>query len=294
MTCDLCRAAIVERWVPGAIVPAGSGAHLEHCDSCRSWFGAFADGLALSEADGDALTAMVLARTGGACGRVRELLAGRPDTALAEIDVALVGGHLDSCAACSEVADALDAARPELASLAALDPGPEFAERVIARTSRAVARPTMAGQWRALWGRLVSRPRLAWEVAYVATLCWLVFFGPSVSALEWTTARVASVAREHVPSKLDALGDAFGAWRTTVSAELGTASAAVEQRRGSWVEAAADAFARSMAWAQQAAVALLDGVEAAIRATAAWVAEFVGGLTADQTEPAKDAARSHQ
>jgi hypothetical protein len=237
---------------------------------------------------------MVLARTSGGCGRVRELLAGRPDTALADIDAHLVGGHLAGCAACSEMAVVLDAARLELASLAMLEPGPGFVEGVLERTSRRAAQPTLTDRWRGVWERLVSRPRLAWEVAYVATLCWLVFFGPSVSALEWTTARVATVAREHVPSKLDALGDAFEEWRATVSAELGTASTAVEQRRGSWFESAAITFEKSLAWVQQTAVALLDGLEAAVRAAASWVAEFVGGLTADPTEPAKDAARSHQ
>lgn len=295
MTCDLCRSAIVERWTPGAAVPEEASAHLENCRDCGSWFAAFADGLALSAADGDALAATVIERTtGGACGRVRDLLAGRPDSPLADIDVDLVGLHLASCAPCSELSTALDAVQAGLASLETLDPGPGFADRVIARTSRKASRPTLAERWRAAWGHVVSRPRLAWEVAYVATVCWLVFFGPSLSALEWTTAKVATVARGHVPSRLDALGDALNEWRAAVTAELGTTSATIEARRVSWAESAAIEFEKRVAWTQQAAAALLDGLENAVRATATWLGEFLRGLAAEPTEPAEDAARSRQ
>ena len=52
--------------------------------------------------------------------------------------------------------------------------------------------------------RLVSRPRIAWEAAYVVTLCWLVLFGPPVVSLDWTTARVSAVSAESLPAPVRA------------------------------------------------------------------------------------------
>lgn len=74
-----------------------------------------------------------------------------------------------------EVFDLLDA---ELPLLAEIDPGPGFTEAVLAGTSR---RPGPFGwrrraqSWADAWGRLVRRPRFAWEAAWCATLLLLPF-----------------------------------------------------------------------------------------------------------------------
>lgn len=295
MTCDRCRARIVEGWVPGAPVPADPSLHLEACEACRSWFAAFGDGWALAAEAGHGLAAGVLARTSGSvCSRAQGLLAGRAEVPLDDVASTLLADHLEHCAVCAEFASVWDNVQATLPSLATLDPGPGFAERVIERTSRRVARPTLAERWRGVWGRLVRRPRFAWEVAYVATLCWLVFFGPSLSAVEWTTSKVASVAREHVPSKLDAVGRVFGQWSTSVASELETASAAVEQDGASWAAAAASAFQSGIDWTRQTAIAILERLEAAIQATVAWFRDFLAGLAAQPTEPPASPTRSSQ
>ncbi|MEW5981369.1 MAG: hypothetical protein AB1806_03245 [Acidobacteriota bacterium] len=293
MTCEKCRAAIVGLWAPAALVPAEARWHLETCGDCRAWASAFDEGMALSGAQHEGLTAGVLGRTsGGACRRARELMAGRPETPLPDLDEALVAGHLAHCAACAEMSSVLEFARAGLPHLAVLDPGPGFAEGVIARTSRRSRRTTLAERWHRIQRRLVKRPRLAWEVAYVATICWLVFFGPPVAALEWTSTTVAAVAREHVPSTLDAVGQTIGEWRTAVGSELGTASAVVERHRGSWSESVAIALQAGIEWARKTAAAVFDGLESAVQATVTRFRGFFGRQAALPTEPPTREARS--
>lgn len=296
MTCDGCRARIVGEWEPGTPVPDDAAAHLEACEACRGWMSAFAEGLATSGqagvAEEDGLTANVLARTSGtACDRARGLLALRAESPLGDLDSTLVAGHVDHCAACANVAAALDSALAALPQLATLDPGPGFVDRVLALTSRRPARPTVGDRWRAAWERLVKRPRFAWEVAYAATLCWLIFFGPPLKAFEWTST-VTAVAREQVPSTLDVLGQTIGQWTAAVGSELSTAKSAVDERRDSWVDRAAAAFNARLERARQAAAALLATLQTAVDGVAEWLEGLFGGTTPHPVEPAAAPVRS--
>ena len=293
MTCDECRAIILETWSPGEAGPARVSPHLDACGDCRAWLEAFARGMTDPGSMPGDLTAGVLAATSGpACERARSLLASRADTALDGVDDALLAGHLEHCAACGAIAATLSAAQAMLPTLDEVDPGPGFAERVLAATSRKPVRPTLGERWRVAWRRLAKRPRFAWEMAYALTICWLVVFGPSVKAVEWTATAVTSVAREHVPSRLDAFGQTMEEWRSVVRAEIGTAGTAVEATRGSWAESAVAAFQAAVAWAGQAAIALLDSLESAAERTVAWFREAFGQADADRAEPRPDPARS--
>lgn len=296
MTCDQCRARIAGEWDPGTSVPDDAAAHLEACEACRGWMSAFAEGLAGSgvavEAEGARLTAEVLARTSGtACDRARLLLASRAESPLDDLDSTLVAGHLAHCAACAELAASLEAVQVAIPSLATLDPGPGFADRILALTSRVPVRPTVTERWRGAWSRLVKRPRFAWEVACAATLCWVVLFGPSVRAFEWTST-VTAVAREQVPSTLDALGQTIGQWTAAVGSELSTAKIAVEERRDSWVDRAAAAFNARLERARQAAAALLATLQSAVDGVAEWFEGLFGGTTPHPAEPAAAPVRS--
>jgi hypothetical protein len=144
----------------------------------------------------DDLTRRILARTsGGACRRAEALLAARWDGEPAPADAALLAGHLERCAACRQVARALDWARPRLTWLAVREPGPAFTAAVLARTvprrprrtDPAAASPApLAGARRRLAAslqRLWWRPRIALEGAWaVCALAALLVWGPLAPA----------------------------------------------------------------------------------------------------------------
>jgi anti-sigma factor RsiW len=118
----------------------------------------------------DGLAEAVLERTSGSpCGRARELLCDLTDGILDEGDTELIGIHLDGCAECRSIAAAMIRLREDLPLLAEVRPGERFLESVLARTSR-------GWRWRAQdqLGRLLARPRLAAEGAYLGSLLFMV------------------------------------------------------------------------------------------------------------------------
>jgi hypothetical protein len=69
--------------------------------------------------------------------------------------------------------------RDELPALGELSPQAGFLDDVLKATVGA-RRPAFGERLTAAWGRLVQRPRIAWEVAYVgAMLVWLIFGTPA-------------------------------------------------------------------------------------------------------------------
>lgn len=300
MTCDQFREALVVLDEPGAALRSGGALadHVAACASCGAWAARFADGAAIwHEQNASSLVASVLAQTSGpACERARLLLASAPDDDLAPDDHLLVGGHLERCADCRAFASLWDSVASALPSLAALEPDASFVDDVLARTSR---RPTWrwwADDVRAAWLRVVERPRFAWEVAYVCTLCWLLIFGNPIAAFDWTTARVGAVAKEAVIRSaqipeirtISEIRKAVPAWpgREDVVREAGRFvgdPAAIKS-------AAQSVWERSAAWGGAQVALLFDSLASAWDSVVSWFAELLA-QPPPPTEPPAAPAR---
>ena len=122
------------------------------------------------------LTRSILARTSGSpCQRLQALACAFVDGALEPGQGALVRAHLDHCAGCAALVAALRESSTILATLAGADPGPGFTRRVLAATS--LAPPCQdEGSWRSTWARLLHRPRICLEAAYLGAAAGLVGF----------------------------------------------------------------------------------------------------------------------
>lgn len=117
-------------------------------------------------ANPEGLLRAILARTSGpACARVEELACDFTDGLLDALQADLVRAHARDCPACEGLLAALAEAREVLPALAAADPGPGFTAKVLQATLHAP--PSRA--W-SLWQRLLHRPRIALETAYVGAL----------------------------------------------------------------------------------------------------------------------------
>ena len=116
------------------------------------------------------LTRAILARTSGAaaCERAGEQLGSLLDGDLEPGRAALLEGHLAHCGTCAARVAVLRRARADLRIFAVLDPGPWFAARVLR-----ACRPAPGRGW---LGRLLHRPRIALEAAYVGAALGLLAF----------------------------------------------------------------------------------------------------------------------
>lgn len=126
------------------------------------------------------LTRSILGRTSGApCARLRALACDLVDGALAADEAALAQGHLDHCPACAGLVAALRASARLLPALAEADPGLGFTARVLGATAQA------PGPAASAWTRLLRRPRIALELAYLAAAAGiLAFHSPAGRLLE--------------------------------------------------------------------------------------------------------------
>lgn len=250
--------------------------HAAACAECREWFGRFAEGAGAwrDGAAGDLAGQVMAATSGDPCLHAQTLLASAPDEALTGTDRALVDRHLERCGECRSVAAALAATAAALPTLADAQPDPGFVAAVLARTSQKPDQPTFADRARAAWDRAARRPRFAWEVAYAATLCWVLVTGGPVSAFEWSAARVSAVrqaglgealldggrrldgVRTAVVEDLREIPGRLGLRPGTVSERLALERDARERRAGAWwprtIESArawaTDALGRFLAW----------------------------------------------
>ncbi|MCX6544659.1 MAG: hypothetical protein NTV05_09625 [Acidobacteria bacterium] len=148
----------------------------------------------LTPAERRAMTSAVLARTtGSACQRALTLIGGQPDSPIDNQTTTLIEGHLEQCAACQAVAQTLAETRAVLATLAEIEPAADFATGVVAATSgrRAVSRGVpwvwLVERWAwvetcrewagSTWERVLARPRLSLEAAYLATVLLVIVVG---------------------------------------------------------------------------------------------------------------------
>jgi hypothetical protein len=121
----------------------------------------------------EALIQAILARTSGSpCERLHALACDFVDGVLEEAQGSLLRGHMDHCAACAALVRALAESKAMLPGMAEVDPGPWFTQRVLRTTSR---HPVGQGfDARAAWRRLLHRPRIALETAYLGAAMGLM------------------------------------------------------------------------------------------------------------------------
>lgn len=119
------------------------------------------------------LTRAILARTSGdPCLRLQGLACDFVDGALEAEQASLVRLHLGHCGACSALVEALASLRIDLPALAQVDPGPWFTQAVLRATRHQPIR--WSADLRDLWWRLMHRPRIALETAYLGAAAGLV------------------------------------------------------------------------------------------------------------------------
>ena len=175
--------------------------HLARCPRCRELHAVLRSEPAAPPIDApDGLVATILEHTSGStCGPARQRLVDYVDGALRGLDHELVHDHVEHCPDCAATAVALARLVNELPAFAELEPPAELVANVLAAT-----RPRVAW-WRSLVaalqrvdrlleqalprvGRLLARPRIAWEAGYIgAVVLWLVF------GVSWSPLRAAPV-----------------------------------------------------------------------------------------------------
>ena len=128
----------------------------------------------------DSLTRAILARTSGSpCARLKELACDLVDGELAPDLQTLAQAHLEHCADCAALVAALRVSTPLMPQMADLDPGPAFTAQVMAATVRRPLPLVRPGAWT----RLMGRPRIALELAYLGVAASLLLFHLSASGL---------------------------------------------------------------------------------------------------------------
>jgi hypothetical protein len=260
---------------------------------------------ALTPAERGAMTSAVLARTtGSACQRALTLLGGQPDGPFDAHTEALVEGHLDHCAACSAIATTLAETRAVLATLVELEPGTDFAAHVVAATSgrfasaRSSAWARLAARWAwprvvggrasAGWQRMLARPRLSLELAYLATVLIVVIVGNPGLIADALGARANGPATSGVASAAVGVGQPAAAVQGP-----GSLIPSIVDRALREVEATRTSAARGWSW-------LVERVAQVAAASWNWLHGLFGWLEPHappqpaQTEPARPPVRATQ
>ncbi len=205
-------------------------AHLAGCPRCRRAFDAVAGRTDDMDAAGhESLAQSIVARTsGGGCAAARERLCDFVDGSLAGLDRDLVGGHLDHCRACAELAAALAETAAVLPSFATLSPRFSLVPGVLAVTSRRPVRPTLGERVSAWLARAAARPRFSLEVAYVLTVLLLVVLGNPVAAFKGASVRV----QPRVSAAATAVSGPIDRWRAAGEEKLTRVGQAIAPKRG--------------------------------------------------------------
>jgi hypothetical protein len=254
-TCDTLRAAALD---PDA-QPRGwtrrpdVAAHLRRCGDCRDWLEAFGAG--------------------------EQHWAAEPADAFVDSVLARTTG--------------VETLLRDLPSLAEMDPGPGFAERVILATSR---RPAAAGwgvRWVDAWRALVRRPRFAWEAAYVATVCWVLIFGNPVGAWEWSASNIGAMAQQRLGGPVKELRADLESWRARWTPDPAVPEGAA-QGRADEVHPVVRAWQAATEQIQRVTAYVVNGLQRAWTAIGDWVASLAQQIWPPPAEPQAGPARSTQ
>jgi hypothetical protein len=225
----------------------------------------------LDDREHESLTQAILARTSrGGCAAARDRLCDFVDGALGALDRDLVGGHLEHCAACADLAAALAETASVLPVFATLAPRYSLVPAVLAATSRRTVRPTLGERAAAWLARAAARPRFALEAAYVLTVLLLVVLGNPVAAFREASVRVqprVTSVRSAVTAPIDRL-------RVAGEEKLNVIEQAIAPK-GKPVGAVGAARVALWQWWQNS----VDGpVRAFLTRSTAWIVEVVNAL----------------
>jgi len=259
----------------------------------------------LTPAERRAMTSAVLARTtGSACQRALTLVGGQPDGPLDPQTTALVAGHLEHCTGCRAIERTLSETRAVLATLVEIEPGAAFTAHVVAATSgrRVRARGPMwaglserwawAGALREgaafIWERMLARPRLSLELAYLATVLVVIIIGNPGLIADALGARssefVAGESASSASARVGQRGVALQGPRLVVPAFVERAMREVESKQAS--------AAKGWNWLVERTSQLVAASWDWLRGLFSWI----GAQTAPPapTEPAKAPVRAGQ
>lgn len=245
MDCDLFHDRL-DALLDGALPPldeAAAEAHRTTCARCHELYRLMrgdeplSSGTHATVAVPSGLAASILASTSGApCALARARLgdlvdqagddltepvggsSGRAKDSDDDVGLALVQAHVRDCRDCAELSRTLVLLRNELPTFAELVPDASLVQHVLSRTI-----PTpVAGA--SVWERLqdagrqcLSRPRIAWEAGYVATLVVWLFFGASWSPLRATPAQALTLIQQGASDTRSASAGAIAALNRRVS-----------------------------------------------------------------------------
>jgi len=255
LSCDTIRVALLDpRDRPrGWMARPDVEAHLRACPACRDFVEAFSQG--------------------------ERAFVEAPAVSFADAVLARTAG--------------LEALLRDLPSLADMEPGPGFAERVLLATSRRPHAPGWRTRLAAAWWALVRRPRFAWEAAYVATLCWVLLFGNPVGALEWSATNIRTVAEDRLSGPAREIRSDLDAWRSQFAADPGAIPGGASSGAAA-PHPAVRAWQAGAAGAEQVVRALQDALDSAADLVGEWLGWLSDRLGPPPTEPEATPARSGQ
>jgi hypothetical protein len=178
----------IHLWITAAgeaNLDAAAREHLASCPRCARLLDLAAGGATVDLADG------ILARTtGGACSSHHERICAfvdGDDEGSTSVEQELVAEHLDHCAECSALAAALVWMKQSLPELAEIEPDVAFVSDVLDLTTRADREARRAAErgprLAVAWGRLLRRPRIAQELAYLGAAILYLAVGPQATSV---------------------------------------------------------------------------------------------------------------
>ena len=177
------------------------------------------------------LTQAILARTSGSpCQRLQDLACAYVDDELDEGQSSLVRSHLGHCTTCSALVRALAMHHQVLPTLAEVNPGPWFTQRVL----RATVHQPRSLDLRTTWWKLMHRPRIALEAAYLGAAAGLVGSYLPLPAPNFT-ARIPALVQPLSASAQRVAGHVVQAERrASASLQQGWRPAVPQTPRGLW------------------------------------------------------------
>jgi len=182
----------------GACQSDAAEQHLLECPHCRDMTELLGDSRISTRPEPPAgLTEAILRRTSGStCESARGMLCDHVDHALPSVDAELMQLHVEACGDCRPLARALARMGEDLPAMAELDTDAHFIDDVLVATlprRKRLARRLAAFQQG--WSRLLQRPRLALEGAYLGSLVLLLIFWVPNSPLAAVPRRTLEMVR---------------------------------------------------------------------------------------------------
>jgi hypothetical protein len=274
MTCTEFQECLFE-WLEGRLDEVGverMKAHAAECLRCQELeeLATGEAGLPAIQPPDDMVASILAQTTGGACDRALSLVCERLDEGAVEGDP-LLEMHLDSCAECGRVARAIERLQLDLPAMAEMDPDAGFLSSVMAATVGTVSTmpsrdaiaahsgSTVAGaprrantpalDWRdlvarlplaarvsAFLERLLERPRLAFEGAFVGTLAFVLVIGVPSAGVAALPSRLMVEVRQERLEVQNAVAENWGRATDAGLAVLSSSTSRLGERLAEYVD----------------------------------------------------------